>query len=139
MKLSKNTFYKSWAPKLIFSNKNFFRKIRIIFDIEKWLWKSEFCNLAGLITSTKNVQKIFQSHFCDQFEKFLSNSSDMVKILLGLRPSFFLIDRRVYLQIKLWPTNIKFSGDDLIHRTFFWYFQIYPGSWDVYIMLAPIQ
>ena len=32
-----------------------FRKIRIIFDIEKWLWKSEFCNLAGLISSTKNV------------------------------------------------------------------------------------
>ena len=67
MKLSKNSFYKSWAPKLIFSNEIFFRKIRIIFDIEKWLWKSEFCNLAGLITSTKNVQKKFQSHFCDQW------------------------------------------------------------------------
>ena len=65
MKLSKNTFYKSWAPKLIFSNENFFRKIRIIFDIENWLWKPEFCNLAGLITLTKNVQKNFQSHFCD--------------------------------------------------------------------------
>ena len=35
--------------------KNSFRKIQIIFDIEKWLWKSEFCNLAGLITLTKNV------------------------------------------------------------------------------------
>ena len=67
MKLSKNSFYKSWAPKLIFSNEIFFRKIRIIFDIEKWLWKSEFCNLAGLITSTKNVQKFFRSHFCDQW------------------------------------------------------------------------
>ena len=61
--------------------KFFFRKIRIIFDIEKWLWKSEICNLAGLITSSKNVQKNFQTHFCDQFEKFLSNSIDMVKIL----------------------------------------------------------
>jgi hypothetical protein len=29
--------------------------------------KSEFCNLVGLITSTKNVQKKFQSHFCDQW------------------------------------------------------------------------
>jgi hypothetical protein len=47
--------------------KIFFRKIRIIFDIKKWLWKSEFCNLVGLITSTKNVQKCFQSHFCDQW------------------------------------------------------------------------
>ena len=67
MKLSKNSFYKSWAPKLIFSYEIFFRKILIIFDIEKWLWKSEFCNLVGLITSTKNVQKKFQSHFCDQW------------------------------------------------------------------------
>ena len=67
MKLSKNFFDKSWAPKLIFSNEIFFRKIRIFFDTEKWFWKSEFCNLAGLITSTKNVQKNFQSHFCDQW------------------------------------------------------------------------
>ena len=41
MKLSENSFYKSWAPKLIFSNEILFRKIRIIFDKEKWLWKSE--------------------------------------------------------------------------------------------------
>ena len=47
--------------------KFFFRKIRIIFDIGKWLWKSQFCNLAGLITSTKNVQKHFHTHFCDQW------------------------------------------------------------------------
>ena len=26
----------------------------MIFDIEKWLWMSEFCNFAGLIISTKN-------------------------------------------------------------------------------------
>ena len=38
-----------------------------MFDIEKLLWKSEFCNFAGLITSTKNVQIFFQSHFCDQW------------------------------------------------------------------------
>jgi hypothetical protein len=25
-----------------------------------WLWKSEFCQFAGLITSTENVQKKFQ-------------------------------------------------------------------------------
>ena len=67
MKLSKNSFYKSWAPKLISSNEIFFRNIQIIFDVEKWLWKWEVCNLAGLITSTKNVQKNFQCHFCNQW------------------------------------------------------------------------
>ena len=67
MKLSKNIFYKSWAPKLKFFNEIIFRKIQIILDIENWLWKSEFCNSAGLITSTKNVQKNFQRYFCDQW------------------------------------------------------------------------
>ena len=72
-----NLFFKWSYQKIFFTKvgllnwyspmKFFFRKIRIIFDIEKWLWKSEFCNLAGLITSTKNVQKNFQSHFCDQW------------------------------------------------------------------------
>ena len=47
--------------------KIFFRKIPIIFDIEKWLLKSEFCNFAGLITWTENVQKKFQCNFCDQW------------------------------------------------------------------------
>ena len=72
------TYFKKWSyQKIVFTKvgllnwysrmKIFFRKIRIIFDIEKWLWKSEFCNLAGLMTLTKNVQKNFQSHFCDQW------------------------------------------------------------------------
>ena len=30
------------------------RKIWIIFDIQEWLWKTEFSNFAGLITSTEN-------------------------------------------------------------------------------------
>ena len=33
--LSKNVFNKSWCPKLIFFNENFFRKIQTIFDVEK--------------------------------------------------------------------------------------------------------
>ena len=37
------------------------------YSLEIWLWKSEFCNLAGLTTSTTNVQKKFQGHFCDQW------------------------------------------------------------------------
>ena len=33
---------KKCAPKLIFFNKNFFRKMQMIFDIENWLWISDF-------------------------------------------------------------------------------------------------
>ena len=37
LKLAKNAFYKKSAPKLIFFNSIFFRKIRMIFDIENSL------------------------------------------------------------------------------------------------------
>ena len=40
MKFSKNANNKICAPKLIFFNEKKLRKIRIIFDIENWLWKS---------------------------------------------------------------------------------------------------
>ena len=43
------------------------RKIWIIFGIQKWLWKTEFGNLAGLITSTGNVQNYFQCNLYDQW------------------------------------------------------------------------
>ena len=41
MNFSKNVNNNKDAPKLIFFNKKEFRKIRIIFDIENWLWKSK--------------------------------------------------------------------------------------------------
>ena len=63
----KNSFYKSWAHKLIFPNEISLRKILIIFDIETLIGKSEFCNFVGLITPTKNVFKNFQCNFCDQW------------------------------------------------------------------------
>ena len=47
------------------SMKKKFRKIRTIFDIEKWLWKSEFCNFVSLSTLSEKVQKKFQCNFCD--------------------------------------------------------------------------
>ena len=37
LKSAKNAFYKKGAPKLIFFNEIFFRKIRMIFDIENSL------------------------------------------------------------------------------------------------------
>ena len=40
LKFSKNFINKKHAPNMIFCNeKN--REIQIIFDIEKWIWKSE--------------------------------------------------------------------------------------------------
>ena len=41
MKSAKDAFYKKGAPELIFFNDFFFRKIRMIFDIENSLWKSK--------------------------------------------------------------------------------------------------
>ena len=37
------------------------RKIWIIFDVEKWLWKSEFSNFAGLTTSTEMFEINFNA------------------------------------------------------------------------------
>ena len=47
------------------SMKNFFRKIQTIFDVEKWLWKSEICNFVTLSPLSEKVQKFFQCNFCD--------------------------------------------------------------------------
>ena len=49
MKLSKNVNNKKWAHKWYSSMKCFFRMIRILFDIENWLWKSEFCTFWQLL------------------------------------------------------------------------------------------
>ena len=54
LKSAKNAFYKKCAPKLIFFNENCFGKICIIFDIESWLWKSDFWQLTA--TSVHKIQ-----------------------------------------------------------------------------------
>lgn len=47
------------------SMKIFFRKVWTFFDIEKWHWKSDFCNFASLSSLSEKVQKNFQGNFCD--------------------------------------------------------------------------
>ena len=42
LKLSINHFHKKCAHKQLFFNEKKIRKIRTIFDLEKWLWKSNF-------------------------------------------------------------------------------------------------
>ena len=41
--------YISCAPDFIFFNEKKIGRIRMIFDIENWLWKSEFCDLQSQI------------------------------------------------------------------------------------------
>ena len=51
--LSKINFIKKCAPKLIFFNeKKKLRKIRIIFGIENWLWKSNFGTFWHLLINS---------------------------------------------------------------------------------------
>ena len=52
--LSKNVNNKRYAPKLVLFIEKRLRKIRMIFDIENWLWKSNFglCHLP-LIQNSK--------------------------------------------------------------------------------------
>ena len=65
MKFSKNVNNKKHAPKLIFFNeKKKLRKIRIIFDIENWLWKSEIGNFRSLDLEQCWSTKIFFMKKC---------------------------------------------------------------------------
>ena len=67
------------------------KKIWLIFDIEKWLWKSEFCNFAGLITSTENVQKNFQCNFWNQWS-IRTILKSFYQILLTWSKTYRLLD-----------------------------------------------
>ena len=50
MKLSKNVFYKKCGPKLIFFN-DLKKYIPIFFDIENWLWKSDFWTFWQILST----------------------------------------------------------------------------------------
>ena len=51
MILSKNVFNKKCGPELVFFNEKKWRKIRMIFDLENWLWKSNFGTFWQLTTT----------------------------------------------------------------------------------------
>ena len=59
LKLSKNVNNKKCAPKLIFLNEKKLRKIRIIFDVENWRWKSEFLQFLTTFTQLSARPKNF--------------------------------------------------------------------------------
>ena len=61
LSLQKNVFNKKWSPKMIFLDIYFFfEKIRLIFDIENWLWKYNFGTFWG--PGTMSIYKIQQFH-----------------------------------------------------------------------------
>ena len=59
MKFSKNVNNKKHAPKLIFFNEIKMRKIRIIFEIENWLWKLEIGSFPLLDLEQILIWKLF--------------------------------------------------------------------------------
>ena len=69
LKLSKNVFYKKCGPKLIFFFEKKIRKIWMIFDIEKWLWKSDLGTFWGPVWTTVNVKSKKINYFTDFFTK----------------------------------------------------------------------
>jgi hypothetical protein len=65
LKFSKNVNNKKHAPKMIFFNEKKYGKIRIIFDIENWLWKSEIGTFRSLdLERTLIYQKTFKMKKC---------------------------------------------------------------------------
>ena len=59
LEFPKNVNNKRCAPKIKFFNENKCRKIRIIFDTENWLWKSEFCHFWQLLLNWPQDLKTF--------------------------------------------------------------------------------
>ena len=59
LKFSKNANNRKCAPKIIFFNEFFLRKIWIFFDVENWLWKSEFCHFWQLLFNWVQDLKTF--------------------------------------------------------------------------------
>ena len=53
--LWKNVNNKKYAPKFIFFNEKKIRKIPMIFDIENWLWKSNFGTFWHFTQILKNA------------------------------------------------------------------------------------
>ena len=94
-----------------FSTKFFFRKIRGFFDVENWLWKSDFGTfwqlfLAILQVSWKNrIHFLWSVQSYLQSEMFLSNSIDMMKNLLRVHCLKMEYLSLLWLFAMITPTN----------------------------------
>ena len=77
LKLSKNFNNKKCATKLIFFNKKKLRKIRIIFGIENWLWKSRGWVILHFLTARHYVDSQNNSFEYVDFSKSLANLASL--------------------------------------------------------------
>ena len=78
--LSENFDNKKCAPKLVFFNEKKLRKIQMIFDIENWLWKSNFGTFWHLPHYTNSQNSIIFFWYVD-FYPLLKNSTTRITIL----------------------------------------------------------
>ena len=69
LKFSKNDNNKKPSSKLIFFNEKKFRKIRMIFDIENWLWKSDLGTFWQPMWTSVKVKSKNCFSFTDLFAK----------------------------------------------------------------------
>ena len=112
-KIDKN---KKVAPRLIIFNEIFFRKIQRIFDVENWLWKSEFgifwhCNYSfiwHLRVTIKQLSKVFQKY--KSSKKWQSNKKQKIMQNWFLTKDLLPVDpcpQNPTIEVMLMYVNLK--------------------------------
>ena len=106
--MSKNVNNRKAAPKLIFFNEKIFRKIRTIFDVENWLWKSEFCNFQQLLRKiTQYIKKLLGSSLAFSLKEDpvrCAKVCDKSWVILSVIP----IPKRITCTYQLFNTNFSY-------------------------------
>ena len=111
LKFSKNDNNKKPSSKLIFFNEKKIRKIRMIFDIENWLWKSDLGTFwRPMWTSVKVKSKNYFS-FTDFFAKIKPLLTHVLKTP-PLRSHYYTYTPSDYCRVrKLRIFRIEFKRD----------------------------
>jgi hypothetical protein len=126
LSLEKKVFFKKWSPKLIFLDENFFEKIRLIFDIENWLWKYNFGTFWG--TGAMSIYKIQQFHLntVDFWAKTLLFSTHQARNsmtwLTLMYINYLKKSCSINLRLRIWP-NI------CVNTIFMLLFNIFFTTW----------
>ena len=71
LSLEEKVFSKRWSPKLIFLDNFFFEKIRLIFDIQNWLWRYNYGIFWQTVITRRIFLKIFSWWHVDSLPKNL--------------------------------------------------------------------
>ena len=143
MKSAKNAFYKKGAPKLIFFNVIFFRKIRMIFDIENSLWKSKIGTFWQSVTRWRLKIWYFHLNTVDSWPKTLlmpsapswnSTTETHLNYIVFAYMDFIWPLRKHWLQIQLWKyllrlihLNVKWKRHHNLLYNFYWHLWYWNG------------